>query len=293
MLAFKALRARLGLNTPQHLFAAGLLLALAAAIFAAVLTYNPYAVDWHYTYRPAALAMAAGKSPFSQVKLFFASPWTLIPVIPFALLPEDIGRSLWAVVSIGMFAFIAYRLGGKPVAMLAFLLSAPVANCIQIGNVEWLVLLGYILPPQIGLIFLAMKPHTTLVAILYYVVEAWQKGGIRQALRIVWPVALIGLLSLLIYGLWPLKAQQDFEPTGVFNISIWPQGIPIGLLLMVQSLRSRKLRPAIIASPFLSPFTVLLSWSGAMAAFAASTVEMVTVSIGSWIFWVIFRLSVG
>jgi hypothetical protein len=290
--ALKELRARLGLNDPRQLMAIGLLLALGVAIFFVVLTRNPFAVDWHYTYRPAALAMASGKSPFDEVKLFFTAPWSLIPIIPFALLPEDIGRSLWCVVSIGMFAFIAYRLGGKPLAMLAFLLSAPIANCIQVGNIEWLVLLGYILPPQIGLIFLAMKPQSTFVAILYFVVEAWRNGGIRQAARIVWPVALVGLLSLLVFGLWPLKARQIFDPAGVYNISIWPQGIPIGLLLALKAFRERKPEPAMMASPFLSPYTILLSWSGAMAAFVSSTVEMVTLSIGSWIFWLIYRSTI-
>jgi hypothetical protein len=288
----KSLRTRLGLNTPRQMIAAGVLLGLGVAIFFVVLAQNPFAVDWHFTYRPAALAMAQGKSPFTEVELFFTAPWSLIPIIPFALLPEAIGRSLWFVLSIAMFAFVAYRLGGKPAAVLAFLLSAPVANCIQTGNIEWLVLLGYVLPPQIGLIFLAMKPQSTFVAILYYVVEAWRKGGIREALRVVWPAALIGLLSLLLYGLWPLKAAQIFEPAGVFNVSIWPQGIPIGLLLAVQAFRSRKPEPAMMASPFLSPYTILLSWSGAVAAFAASTVEMVTVSVGTWVFWLVFRSTI-
>jgi hypothetical protein len=293
VLAFAELRDRLGLDDPRRLIAGGLLLAIGVAIFFAVLNGNPFAVDWHYTYRPAALAMAAGKSPFDEVKLFFTAPWSLIPIIPFALLPEDIGRSLWFVLSLGMFAYIGYRLGGKPVAVLAFLISAPIANCIQTGNIEWLVLLGYVLPPQVGLIFLAMKPQSTFVAILYYVVEAWRKGGFRAALRTVWPVTLIGLLSLLAYGLWPLKAREIFQPAGIFNISIWPQGIPIGLLLAVQSFRSRKREPAMIASPFLSPYTILLSWSGPMAAFVASTIEMVTLSIGSWVFWLIYRSIVG
>jgi hypothetical protein len=292
-LTINDLRTRLGLKTPQQMVAAGLLLVLCVVIFFVVKAQNPFAVDWHFSYRPAALAMAQGKSPFTEVKLFVTAPWSLIPIIPFALLPEDIGRSLWFVVSLGMFAFVGYKLGAKPVAVLAFLLSAPIANCIQVGNIEWMVLLGYILPPQIGLIFLAMKPQSTFIAILYFIVEAWHKEGFKGALRVVWPVTLIGVLSLLIYGLWPLKAQISFATAGIFNISIWPQGIPIGLLLALRAFRDRKREPAMMASAFLSPYTILLSWSSAVAAFAASTVEMVTVCIGSWIFWIIYRATVG
>lgn len=292
-MSFSQMRASLARVAPRQWVAAGVLLALGVAIFFVVLAQNPFAIDWHTSYRPAALAMLQGKSPFDEVKLFYAAPWSLIPVMPFALLPEDIGRSLWFVVSIAMFAFIIYRLGGRPVAVLAFLLSAPVANCIQVGNIEWLVLLGFILPPQIGLIFLAMKPQSAFVAILYYIVEAWHKGGIRQVLVIIWPTALIGLLSLAVYGLWPLKATQVFDVTGPFNISMWPKGIPIGLLLAYQAFRKRRQEPAMMASPFLSPHTVLHNWSGAILAFATSTAEMVTLSIGSWIFWIIYRLSIG
>jgi hypothetical protein len=274
----------------RTLLAAGLLLGLGIAVFFAALTRNPIGVDWHYTYRPAALAMAQGKSPFTEAPLFFAAPWVLIPVIPFALLPEEIGRSLWLVLSIGMFALICYRLGGKPITLLAFLLSAPIAHCIQVGNVEWIVLLGFLLPPQVGLIFLAIKPHNTLVAIIYFVVEAWRKGGIKEVFRITWPVALISLLSLLMYGLWPLRAGGTFSPTGVFNISMWPYGIPMGLLLVLWAIRDRNQKAAMAATPFFSPFVILLSWSSALAAFSDSAVEMVVLSIGSWIFWAAYYI---
>ena len=286
------IRSRLGLKTPRQLITAGLLLVLGVMIFFVVKAQNPFAVDWHYSYRPAAVALAEGKSPFAEVPLFVTAPWSLIPIIPFALLPEDIGRSLWFVVSIAMFAFVGYKLGAKPIALMALILSAPIANCLQVGNIEWMVLLGFILPPQIGLIFLAIKPQSTFVAVLFILVENWRTKGFIEVLKIVWPTAALGILSLVLYGMWPLKAQIAAPTAGVFNISIWPQGIPIGLLLALRAFRDRNIKPAMMASTFLSPYTILLSWSSAVAAFANSTVEMVTVCLGSWVFWIIYRLTV-
>jgi hypothetical protein len=291
-MVFDPLLARLRQITRQQWLLIAALLVLAALLFYVNLTRNPYEIDWIFTYQPAALALAQGKSPFTEVELFFTSPWALIPLLPFALLPSDIGRSLWFVLSIGMFAWIAYKMGAKPIGLMAFLFCAPVFNCLQTGNIEWLVLLGYILPPQIGLIFLAIKPQSTFIAILYFVVEAWRKGGIRETLRVVWPLAAIGALSLLIFGLWPLKALEIFDAAGVYNISIWPQGIPIGMLLALKAFRDRKVQPAMMASPFLSTYSILISWTGPAAAFVGNSLEMAVVCIGSWIFWIIYQSGV-
>src|SRR5574341_753033 len=129
-------RVRMARPSRTHMLAALLMLVLGGVLFFAILARNPYGVDWHYTYRPATLAVLRGETPYNGDILFFAPPWVVVPLIPFAILPEDIGRSLFAVVSGAMFAVIAYRLGVKPLGLLAFLLSAPVANCIQTGNVE-------------------------------------------------------------------------------------------------------------------------------------------------------------
>jgi hypothetical protein len=288
-----SLRERVGAIQPSrtNLLVGLLMLVLGIVVFFAVLLRNPFAVDWHYTYRPATLAILRGENPYSGEVLFFAPPWVVIPLIPFAVLPEDIGRSLFAVLSIGMFALIAYRLGAKPLGLLAFLLSAPVANGIQTGNVEWLVLLGLLLPPQIGLILLAIKPQSTLGVLLFYLVEAWRKGQLREVIAQFWPLAAVSLLSLLIYGLWPLRAREYGGYAGEFNISLWPHSIPIGLTLLAIALRDRRRDAALIGSPFLSPYLVLVGWSGALAGLAPRTLEIVVASIGTWIFWTLYYLA--
>src|SRR5690349_10929651 len=103
-MTFQEIRNRLGLRTPQQMIAVGILLALAVAIFFVVKAQNPDAIDWHFSYRPAAAAVIEGKSPYTEVPLFVTAPWSLIPLLPFALMPEDVGRSLWFVISLGAFA---------------------------------------------------------------------------------------------------------------------------------------------------------------------------------------------
>src|SRR5262245_62932909 len=71
--------------------------------------------DWKNTYRPAALAVAHGRSPYT-VEIYYAAPWAVIPLIPFALLPERFGYVLFFLFGLSTFTFIAYKLGAKPIS---------------------------------------------------------------------------------------------------------------------------------------------------------------------------------
>ena len=107
-------------------------------------------MDWELTYRPAALAMARGESPYS-VSIFYAAPWSLIPLIPLALLPPDLGNIGVFLLGLSAFAYVAYKLGAGPGSMSIFLLSASVVGCLIYGNIEWMPLLGFVLPAPRGL----------------------------------------------------------------------------------------------------------------------------------------------
>ena len=83
-----------GLTTWRNLERAlGVAVLLSAILILIVLAYAylPDGIDWRDTYRPAALKLLAGQSPY-DVLIFFAAPWGLIPLAPFALLPVRFGR---------------------------------------------------------------------------------------------------------------------------------------------------------------------------------------------------------
>ncbi len=268
------------------------LLAVAAiAAFAIIYFQNGESLDWDHTYQKAGRLAFAGPGLYTEDPGYFAPPWVALVLFPVAVLPLQVGRALWFVISLGLFAYTCYKLGGNPLTMVAFIFSPMVANCLIQGNIESLALVGLVLPPQIGLIFLAMKPQTTAAVILFYLVEAWREGGIRLVVRHFWPLALVGAVSCLFYGLWPLRLNQIVNLAGPFNVSIWPRGIPIAIALLIAAFRGRKREFAMMASPFLAPYTVVMSWSGALAAFSTDTLAMILVSLGSWAFWIIYRLS--
>ncbi len=252
--------------------------------------YLPAGIDWRDTYRPATLAVISGKSPYS-VDIFFSAPWGLIPFIPLALLPVNIGRAILLLIGIGSFAFTAYKLGAKPLAMTAFLLSPPVIHCLLNSNIEWLPLLGLIMPPQIGLFFIAIKPQIGIGVGIFWLIEAWRRKGFQEVIRVFWPITLTLLISFLLFGLWPLRFRDTMTLTRAYNASLWPSSIPVGLTLLVASIRTRNVRYALASSPCLSPYVLLHAWVGALVSIVSQPIETITAVVGLWILVIIRAFS--
>ena len=210
---------------------------------------------------------------------------------PFALLPQSLGRAGWFVLSVIMFAWSIYRLGAKPIALAAFVGSPIVMHSLLNANIEWMVIFGFTLPPQIGLFFVTVKPQMSSVVVLFWLVEAWRKGRWREVVRVFGPFAAVLLLTFVLYGFYP--RDWGIAEAEWWNASLWPVSIPIGLTLAVAAIRRRKIQLAMGASPLLTPYLLFHSYSGALATLAPYTVEMVTAVIGLWILVLMRALHIG
>lgn len=240
----------------------------------------PPAVDWTNLYRPAAAALVAGRSPF-EIDRFSNAPWVLIPMLPLLILPESLGRAILALCSLISLSLICHKFGAKPVGLIFFLLSPPVISLILDGNIDWLVAIGFILPPQIGLFFLVIKPQIGIAVAFFWFIQSWRKSGLQEVIKVFAPVTLALIVSFLLYGFWPLTFSKAFDWGG--NASLWPMSIPIGLALLGIAIRKQKISFAISSSPCLSPYLLLHSWIGPLIAIAASTPGMVVAVIGMWL----------
>ncbi len=272
------LAARLTL-TPQQsaLLIAGLVVGV---VFTLVLaTIGLPGVDWESAFRPAARTLLALRSPY-DVEGYFNAPWAVLPLIPLAVLPDALGRAALLVVSLLGYAVVAYRLGAGRIALVAFLISPPVLHGLLNANIDWLAMLGFLLPPQIGLFFVTIKPQIGVAVTVFWLIDAWREGGLREVARVFWPVTGVTLISFALFGLWPLRFGQE---VGLWwNASLWPLSIPVGLALLVAAIRRRDQRPAMAASPCLSPYVLLHSWVGALAAIITLPWETVAAVVGLW-----------
>ena len=183
--------------------------------------------------------------------------------------------------SLSGFGFAAYRMGAKPLTLGAFLVSPPVLHCLLNGNIDWMPLLGFVLPPQVGLFLVVIKPQVGFTVAIFWFVESWRDGGWREVFRTFWPITFGLLLTFAVLGFWPLHYTERLSTW--WNASLWPMSIPVGLVLLTIAFRKRKIEYAMGAAPCLSPYVLFHSWSGALMAIVSQQLEILIAVIGLWI----------
>jgi hypothetical protein len=272
------------LQQPARRAALWAALALAATVLVTLSTlYLPAGVDWHFVNRPGALALIQGQSPYEAVPNFSSPPWGVLLMAPLAVLPEALGRALLLLLSLGAFAYAAFRLEASPLALGAFLLSPPVLHCLLNANLDFLVLLGFVLPPPIGMFFISVKPQVGGLVGLFWCVNAWRQDRWRGLLRVAGPIGLAYLVSFALYGFWPSHYLGVARYSQGWNSSVFPLAIPVGLALTVQALRTRQIRWVLPASVCLSPYVLFHSYSAALIALTKNTPAMLAAVAGLWV----------
>ena len=246
----------------------------------------PSAIDWTITFRPATLSLLSGDSPYGNFYLVHA-PWTLILLIPLALLPEAVGRVMLLFCGLASYTYVSHKLGAKPIATIFLLLSPLVMHVLLNGNMDWLAILGFVMPPQFGLFFISIKPQIGIAVAPFWLIEAWRIGGWKRVVKTFAPFTIVLLLSIVIYGFWPLEFIRQKVPQVFYNTSLWPMSIPVGMALFVTAIRKRKIEYAMAASPCLSPYLLFYSWSGVLLSIISSVPETIAAVIGLWILVII------
>lgn len=239
-----------------------------------------FAADWTVAFRPATLELLAGRNPYALGD-FYNPPWVLLPFIPLAPLHPGIGA--FAIVIIGLFChtYVAYRLGGDWYTSSIYLLSPAPFTDILLCNINWMIVLGFTLPPKIGLFFLLAKPQLGLAVALYWAIKIIREKGVKELIKVFAPVTTAFIVSIFIFGMWPLESIR--MPHNIFNISFWPWSFPIGLVLLVYALRKQRLNFSMISAPFFSPYIVLHNYSGALLGLIKYKFELVVAVLGLWI----------
>ena len=265
-------------NSNFHRIVIGFIVALGLSFVLA--PFVPPAIDWTTAFRPAVLNLLSGRSPYDS-PLIVHAPWGLLMLTPFALLPETVGRVMLIFVGIASYAVVAHQLGAKPISVVFLLISPLVLHVLLNGNLDWLAVLGFVLPPQIGLFFISIKPQVGLAVAPFWLIETWRHGGWKQVFKTFAPFTVVLFISFALFGFWPFKAASYSDLW--WNASLWPMSIPVGLALFVTALRKRKLEYAMAASPCLSPYVLFYSWGGALLASISSVPETIAAVIGLWI----------
>lgn len=245
-----------------------------------------FLVDWYETYYPATLVLLQGGNPY-QVPTLYNPVWSLYPLIPFALLGEVAGGVAMFFTAFSVYVWAAFKLGGTRNSVLFFILSPLVFYNLMLGNIDWLVVLGYFIPPPFGLFFLSLKPQIGLLPALYWAWAIYKRGGLADVVKSYAPVIICLLLSFVIYGNW--ISGRDARLIGVdWNLSVFPYGIPAGLYLVYLAIRG-KINRAVSASPFFSPYLSAGSWSIAQLGAVDNPRVSFFITATLWLLFVVGR----
>jgi hypothetical protein len=236
--------------------------------------------DWLNIIRPAGVAFFSGRSPY--LAGFYNPPWALIPLLPLLLFSPKFGGAILSTINLLTFGYVSYRLGAKPLTLALIVFSPPVIYGVLDPNFDWLIALGLILPPQIGLFFILVKPQLGSILVIFWFVEAWRQGGLRRVIKVFSPVVIVFVFSLILYGFWPLRSSDLYNVR--WNASVWPASVPVGLVMAVAAIRRMSKRMAVIASPFLSPYVGAYSLSIPVLGLLPAQLETITAIIGLWVF---------
>jgi hypothetical protein len=230
-----------------------------------------FGVDWKGFIRPTTLAFIHGKSPYSN-GVAIHPPWAYLLMAPVALFPENLGAAIMFALNYFVYGLILLRMKARPLSMLAFLsLPLVLLNGIN-GNVDWLCLVGVILPQPIGLLFLAIKPQIGAGIAIFWMVEAWRNGGFKQFLFLIAPTSVAYLISFLLYGFWPAVMLTNMV-SDPYNASLGPIGVVIGGVMLAQAIHLRKRGLALMSSTFFAPYINIHSFDAAILGLEPNTVE--------------------
>jgi hypothetical protein len=218
-------------------------------------SYVP-AADWHMYYG-VARGVFDGRSPYVQ-PIFVNPPWAVVLLAPFAVFPPNLGRGLLLVCSVVIWLYAAWRMRAPRLAVIAMLLSPTAIGSLLAANIDALVILGVFLPATSGLLLLMIKPQIGLGPAFYDLIETWRTRGITGVLLTFAPVVVAYAVSAVVFPVWLDRFVH--APDIVWNRSLFPYGIPVGIFLLWLSLRRRNVMFALASTPFLTPYLTFYTY---------------------------------
>jgi hypothetical protein len=252
-------------------------------VLALFIFFMPPAVDWYRTFAEVAT------SPFQpyQVPSYINPPWVALFLAPLGLLPVRVSQAVNAYLNILFLMLVLHRYQGDRFAYLLGFTSYPFMGLIANGTVEWVAMAGFWLQGAWGTFLLAAKPQIGIFAALIWFKEGTNK---KQFLLI---LSALLIVSLLLWGFWPvdlLHNIQTIQSSGMenWNFSLWPWGIPVGILLLYQAWKRSDDLLAVAATFCVIPYFTLHSLAAGFTILAARNLRLgVLVWILLWLYPVV------
>lgn len=265
-------------NEHVKIIASVIIILLLCVLALVVSGYDTF--DWSDSFRPAALAMLNGGDPYTPRYGFYGPPWALLPLIPLAVLPVQVGAGLLMGANLLLLALVTRRLGANVWGLLAVLVSPPALLMFNNGNLEGLTLLGMLAPPPLAPFMFAIKPQLTVGLGIWLFAHLARRRAWRALVLTVIPISLALALSVLIFGPWFLNgAHLSGAPQ---NATFWPWLLPAGLVGLLYAIEHDDPRWALVVGPALSPYGSMAVWIAPLLALSPRPRYAAVACLGLW-----------
>ncbi len=201
--------------------------------------------DWFGFFRPRVLHI---ERLYEQGPTSYA-PWTFVPLIPVALLPPQLGYGVLLTCSVAVLVACT----GKWWRALLLVACWPVMDGLQLGHLDALLSIVFLLPLDWALVLVSMKPIVLWPWALLSVQKATNNDW-RMLASIMSKLVIIAIVSLLIRGWWPAKIELDQVGMPYPQICTWPHLIPIGVYFMTRKKERAWLIAGLFLTPYLNPY---------------------------------------
>ncbi|MFC1960208.1 hypothetical protein ACFLYO_05820 [Chloroflexota bacterium] len=207
-----------------------------------------------------------------QVHDFVNVPWTVFFLVPFAWMPPQLAILVQAVLYFMLLATLVFKFKGGLWAVGITFASALAFDAVIELNLEWIVVIGLLVPRTWSGPFLAVKPQVAL--------GAWFGFEWRElALAILVTLVVVGV-SLLVWPGWPQAMWANIQANTLggrgVNVNIsFVKGLtpwisfPIGTVLAFFSFRRKDVLLGIIAWQFFVPYATFYGYLFILALVAA------------------------
>jgi hypothetical protein len=244
--------------------------------------------DFVNVFSPAGRVLLEGQNPYLRVNrperspwFLFNPPWNLIPLIPLSVLPLRLRWGAWMLIEITSILYACYKLGASKIGSVLILASCPMVFTLLSGQLEWQVILGLVLPHPVGLLLLTAKPQIGAFVGLLWVIEAYQEGKIGAVVRLIWPLSLVFVISLVLFGFWPRYMLT--APQVGFNLSPFPWLVPLGLFCFYRAVKNKDDLQAFGSSLCLVPYFTPNSLIALPIAFARKVKVQAVLFVAGWV----------
>lgn len=134
------------------------------------------------------------------VPTFLYPPWAALLFFPNSLPPLPAATLIQTCLFFALLTLLVFKYGGGLRAVLIALTSFVAFVAVLELNIEWMVCIGLLVPPAFSGPFLFIKPQVALGVWL-----SFSRGDLLRALGV---LALVGGLSVLVWGAWPDRMIQ-------------------------------------------------------------------------------------